>query len=430
MRLILLVWFSLWPVTAFSARLSLEDCLHLALERHPRLKVFRESVSEARARERSAYKDFLPKLWTSYTFTKYRDQTTVVILNRDVPISAKQTYQWQVVLRQPLFHGLALWARHRLAALEADISKVEEVRSRQELIYAVKEAYFRLLEAKRRQQEMFLAQRRLEAHFKDAQAFFTQGLINKADLLQAKVAYLEAKHNLIRATNNLRLAQARLNVLIQEDINAPIEVIDCLDEVVSYPPFKVALDLARKRRPEIVAAKLAIEKAKTGIRLAQSNYYPWLDLTATYQRIGDTADLDRNPYGNTENITFMAEVRWSIFEWGKTADTVSAARSRLRKTEALAQEILDQVTLEVKEAYLGLSEAQERLKLTKASLEQAQENFRLHRERYREQLAATTEVLDAEHLLLVARTNHINALAELHLALARLALAIGLDSLD
>ncbi len=421
----LFLLFLIWPAAVLASPLSLEDCLRLALKRHPRLKVAKETVFEARFREKVALKDFLPRLSTTYTYSHYRDRNTVVILNRDIPISSQDTYQWQVVLNQPVFHGLALWARHRLAALEVDISRAEELRARQELVYAVKEAYFQLLEARRRLEEVSLAVKRLKAHFDDAEAFYSQGLINRADLLQAKVAYMEGRHGLVRAQNAVRLARARLNILLQEDINHPLEIVDSLDQPVIFPSFKEALQRAQKRRPEVVSASLALEKARQGVRLAKSAYYPWVDLVATYQRQGNSPDLERNPYGLTENVIFMAEVRWRLFEWGKTGDEVAAALARLRKAEALRKEILDQIALEVKAAYLGLEEARERLKVTRAALEQAEENFRLHRERYREQLASSTEVLDAEHLLFKARINHLTALVELHLARARLSLAMG-----
>ncbi|MBW1839608.1 MAG: TolC family protein, partial [Deltaproteobacteria bacterium] len=57
--------------------------------------------------------------------------------------------------------------------------------------------------------------------------------------------------------------------------------------------------------------------------------------------------------------------------------------------------------------------------------EQAEENSRLNQERYNEQMATTTDVLDAQTLLTEAQNNYYNALSDYHIAKARLERAVG-----
>ncbi|MGD8758164.1 MAG: TolC family protein, partial [Deltaproteobacteria bacterium] len=59
--------------------------------------------------------------------------------------------------------------------------------------------------------------------------------------------------------------------------------------------------------------------------------------------------------------------------------------------------------------------------------ESAEENFRISKERYKEQVATATEVLDAQTRLTEAKTNHTRVLAEFNVALARLVRAMGTD---
>jgi outer membrane protein len=60
-------------------------------------------------------------------------------------------------------------------------------------------------------------------------------------------------------------------------------------------------------------------------------------------------------------------------------------------------------------------------------VESAEENFRISKERYREQVATATEVLDAQTRLTRARTNHTRALAVFNVAVARLIRAMGIE---
>ena len=59
------------------------------------------------------------------------------------------------------------------------------------------------------------------------------------------------------------------------------------------------------------------------------------------------------------------------------------------------------------------------------TIEQAEENFRINEERYREQMATSTDVLDARTLLSKTMTNYYNALYDFKIAKAALYLAMG-----
>ncbi len=65
--------------------------------------------------------------------------------------------------------------------------------------------------------------------------------------------------------------------------------------------------------------------------------------------------------------------------------------------------------------------------MAKKSVESAEENFRISQERYREQVATATEVLDAQTRLTEARTNYTNSLVVFNLEQARLLRAMGLE---
>ena len=58
--------------------------------------------------------------------------------------------------------------------------------------------------------------------------------------------------------------------------------------------------------------------------------------------------------------------------------------------------------------------------------DQGEEIFRMNEERYKQQVATSTDVLDAQTLLTQARSNYFNALSEHNIAWARLERAMGI----
>ena len=71
--------------------------------------------------------------------------------------------------------------------------------------------------------------------------------------------------------------------------------------------------------------------------------------------------------------------------------------------------------LEVKEAFLNVRESEKNISVAQTAIKQAEENFRLNKELYNEQMATTTDVLDAQTLLTQAQNNYYNALNDYHI---------------
>jgi len=90
------------------------------------------------------------------------------------------------------------------------------------------------------------------------------------------------------------------------------------------------------------------------------------------------------------------------------------------------QELKDNIRLEVKDAYLLLREAEKNIQVTRTAIAQAEENFRINEERYKQQVATSTDVLDAQTLLTRARSNYFNALSDYNISWAKLERAMGI----
>ncbi|OQC54772.1 MAG: Outer membrane efflux protein [Deltaproteobacteria bacterium ADurb.Bin022] len=87
--------------------------------------------------------------------------------------------------------------------------------------------------------------------------------------------------------------------------------------------------------------------------------------------------------------------------------------------------MIDQIALEIKNAYLLLQEAQNQISVSETLIKQAEENFRISEERYKERVATSTEVLDAQTLLTRAKSEYASALGDYNIRLAHLQRAMG-----
>jgi outer membrane protein TolC len=410
-----------------AAPMTLEESIAIALKQSVVIQSAREGVLASEARQKEAFTGFLPKVSTSYGYTRLNEEPFVRL---DPPIGEKITgtennYTWSLDARQPLFTGGRLKANYDIQRLGVDASRQEERGTVQDIVLEVKRSYFSILKARRlvavakQSVEQFSAQKDL------AKSFYEVGIVPRNDYLQAEVRLADVTQGLVRAENRLLEAKARFNTVLRRPIDAAAEVEDILGHTPYETPFEECLKTALEYRPEIRLFAARAEQAGKRVRLVESEFYPSLNVVGSYQRYGDGGDLDGSRYRDPENWSVAAMATWDLWEWGRTKYARDASVSQEKQARNTLIGVQDQVTLEVKNAWLAVKEAEALIAVTEKSIEQAEENYRINQERYREQVSRMTDVLDALTLLTVARASWSNALADYGIARAALERAMG-----
>jgi len=408
--------------------LTLEESIEIALERSLAVYSAREEITAREFAERSAKADFFPKFSTSYSYTRLDEETVgnakYVYGTREFSPLEEYSYEFNITGTQPLFTGWALTITRELASLGVDLAKVQKETAIQNLIVNVKEAYFGILKAEKLEKVAGQAVEQLKAHLRVAQAFYEEGLIAKNELLQTEVQMAQARQDLIRATNRAEIARSLFNKFLRRGLDEEVKIKDILD----YHPVTLTLDQCTERaelnRPEIKEVSLNVASAEKNVGLSKSSYYPMLNLIGNYQ--AQTATEQYIGKRDPDNWTITLTAEWMFWEWGKTKHDVASASAKAAKTKYLLQDIKDNIQLEVKDAYLNLREAEKNIHVAETAVVQAEENFRMNEERYKQQVATSTDVLDAQTLLTQARANYFNALSEHNIAWARLERAMGI----
>ena len=118
-------------------------------------------------------------------------------------------------------------------------------------------------------------------------------------------------------------------------------------------------------------------------------------------------------------------MNWNIFSGLDTKAALSQAKLKVQQLQEQHKDMNEQVQLDVQNAYLKIKETVDRIRTTETAVTQGEENLRLNRERYREQVGTATNVIDAVTLLTKTRVNFFNARYDHQLAKAQLLWAVG-----
>jgi outer membrane protein len=423
--------FFIFTESSFSAeKLTLQQSIDLALKQSVLINSAREGIKGAQAQKQEAFTGFLPKFSTSYSYTRLNEEpfSNVAIPGQPpftMTTGTQDNYTWALEVKQPLFAGGGIVANYQAGRLGADIAAADESAVVQDTIQDVKVAYFTILKAERLLGVAKQAVEQLEAHRNMAQDFFNVGVIPRNDLLRAEVELANGRQNLVRAENAVEMAIAKFNTVLRRDINTPTEVEDILILKPFSKLFNECQKLSLDNRPEIKSYTLKVEQSQKMVNLAKSEYFPVINAVGHYERFGDTPGVSGTPYKDRENWYVMGVASWNFWEWGRTKNRVNASRSRENQTAYALDNVKDQVVLEVKNAWLTLNEAQKQVAVAQKAIEQAEENYRISRERYREQVGTSTDVLDAQTLLTRAKSDYFNALSDYNISMARLERAMG-----
>ncbi len=411
------------PVEIFTLKQTIESAIKANLG----LKSSKEETAAALAVKKARRTQFFPTFSTSYGYNRFDEETATGSFTA-VP---KEEYSFVTSFSQPIFSGFSLLRQYDIAKLGLDRAKIREQLKRQDIILDAKNAYFKLLQ----NQKLYdIAQKtvvQINAQKEVADNFYQVGMTPLNDLLQAQVELANAKQELIIAKNNFDNAESDFNTLLRRPINTPVVLKDILD----YAPFEESLEYclteAEKNRFEIKIADMEVEIAQKELDLTKKDYYPSIDLQGNYFRYGTQWDVDGGDgIYDPDGWNLQAVAKWNFWEWGRTRYGVKEKHSRLSQAQLNKQETIDNINLEVKNAYLQTQEAERAIKTVETAIEQAKENFRINQERYKEQISTQTDVLIAQTLLSRTMTNYYNALYAFKISKATLYRAIGREVIE
>jgi len=249
-----------------------------------------------------------------------------------------------------------------------------------------------------------------------ARSRFKAGDLLKADLLNIEVQESMARENLILAEHNLELTRKAFLGLL--GLHEGQVLIDTVQENEQELPE----DRGYSKRSELKGYEGQIEAAEAELRMARGGLYPTIDGLAHYQ-------YDNGFVLGGSGDSWMGGVRvnYPLFTGGKTEAEIAQARAKLARLAAEKNKLELAMELEIKQAELAYSQAEQRLLVTEKMYEQAQESARLSRVRFKEGVILASDLMDVETRLTEARVRRTVARAAIRVAVADLRRATGLS---
>ncbi len=344
-------------------------------------------------------------------------------LNTPPPLDIFRT---QLTAAAPLYDAGQTSRRVKDAKLSAQGAAESAQRTRQEVIFQVVKAYTDELLARENVRVAEAAVKAAQSDLERAQARQDQGQAVPSDLLTARAHLAETQETLLEAQNGVELAHAALNVAMGLADDAPTAIEAGLKES-KFEAGTLAdqQQLALKSRPDLREASLGSERAANGQHMARAEFLPKLNAFGSWEE-DNQAFLTRG--GN--NWTAGVSLNFNIFDGGANRARLAAAHARQAQAQAQVAQMVAAVKLQVREAYLNLATAQQRIEVSRQAQSEAEESLRILQNRYEAGLATITDLLQVETANTSAQTNYLNAVSDYRRSYAALELATGALAAD
>ena len=418
-----------------SGPVSLEQAVNIALKNNPTVHAAAAYSNAAQHAIDAAKAGYMPQLNFSEGFTRGNNPVYVFgtlltqrqftaanfdlgFLNTPPPLD---NFRTQFSASMPLYDFGRTSGRIKDARIQAQGVQENASRTEQSVVFDVINAYLNGLLAQEQVRVAQAAVTMAQADLRRAQAREKQGLAVASDVLSAQTQLAQAKENLIRAQNGVAISQAALNMAMGVPEDAPTRTEGKLAGVkVSVGDLASLQQQALKQRPDYHEAQLQAERAGNSVSLAKKEFLPRIDMMGSWEQDNQTfASRGGNNWVAGATLTF------NIFNGGARRARIAESKAYQQRAEAMRSHMESAVRLQVREAYLNLNAARQRVEVSSDSAAQAQESLRILRNRYDAGLATIMDVLRAETMRTSAQSNHLNAVYDYRMAFAALELATG-----
>jgi outer membrane protein TolC len=397
--------FSLPPARAQEKGIKVltrEEALRIALEKNKdiqKAQEYRNSVMGRYVEERSAA---LPQLQLSGGYGRDRDDATKEVFRGLFP-AEKETWGAEVSVSQVLYAfgrvGAAIRAAKIGLATAEDQLKIfqqaawRDVSSAFDDVLLAKEIY--ALAVQNYDQKVRIQDETRRKH--------AAGVATDYDVLAADVAVENARPEVIRRENQIRVTREKLRFLLGLE-GEEVDARGTFEETISpYPAYEKGVEMAWKNRPDLSDLQKRIGIAVELVNIYDAGDKPRVDLKGSYgYRDINYFDVSR---GDGQVWSAGVFLTFPFFDGMRSRGKTTQAKSDLSSLKIDEAKLKDSIALQVRDAVNACREAEEIVKALSGTVRQAEKLLSMAEKGYEYGVKTKLDVDDAQLSVIQAKGN-------------------------
>jgi len=412
LKTILFLFFT----TGLFAQISIQNAWQNVLSENDALKASHNDIRHSVLKKESAEGMYLPSVSLTGSYTHLNDNigldtsgisNFLGALPRPVPFPSEIDFLDQDIALIDLQVLYPFYMGGKIdAAQDAYAGKVAEARAKHRIakdkaFLQLVKLYYGVIMTKSLHQTRLESQKALQLHYEHAKKLKEQGQISRAELLNAQVKLDIAKIETTKAAHKVDIVTSAFYKMIKRksDPKSSLFVSKKLGSKYRYTTQSIehyaAIDVLNAKSKQ-ASAMIDVEEAA---------WYPEVLGFANVNLHKGNSPLEEL----APNWLVGVGVKFDLFSRKDRAKEIEAAKVLHSKVASLKAQAKQDLSLAVQRTYNEILLYKDEFNSLSSSLALAHENYKLRSLAFKEGLATSVEVVDAQMLLSGAKTQRLNA---------------------
>ncbi|RKD89827.1 TolC family protein [Mangrovibacterium diazotrophicum] len=327
-----------------------------------------------------------------------------------IPLEDHSTYDANIEAYFNIYNGKKTKLSVEKAEAQADMAEHIAQASQSEIHYEVASYYLDLLRTnefeKIIEQNIYRNSKRLD----QITQLYDNGVVLKSDLLRAQLQLSQQKVNLQKMQNNKALAGQHLNLLMGYEDAHPLQLADSIEYAVPDTAMLYAdyISVALKQSPFEKMADTQISMSELEQKEIKAEKLPRIGMFGKYSY--SYPQIMLYPYSTSPYLLGIAGVKisYNLSSLYHNKHKESAAALEVQQQYLAKEQTEETLRTKINEAYKRFKEDQDNIEVSKISVQQAEENYRIVNQTYFNKLALLTDLLEADTQLQQAQFDLVN----------------------
>ena len=423
--LLILLILTSFSLKSQSQKLSLSECIDLAIENNENLKnsILEEKISKALSNE------YLSIGFPQINFDggiKYNHEVPKSLLDISrfmpgVPEGTEQEVQFgqaydgrvDLFVNQMIFNGsyfVGLSAAKELVKLSEKLTERNVI----DIHESVSKAYYTTLNTKSRVDLVNSNIDRLDALLKQTKSLYENGFVEKLDLDRIQVSFNNLKSEKIKADRLYDLSLAVLKFQIGISVDKKIELIEEFnEELVTAFTFDLnEFDYSKRIEYSILQTDKNLKFYE--LKNNRSQYLP--QVYANYNYGYNTSASQSNIFFESDRWkkfgTFGLQVIVPIFDGFLKRSRINQSKFKIEQVENQMLFLERSINLQINQSLAAYQNSKESLKIASENLVLAQDVYFASEKKYAQGVGSNLELIDSNNSLKIAQNQYYNSLYE------------------
>lgn len=321
------------------------------------------------------------------------------------------SHNYNVEVTQPLYRGGKIRYSIKRASLEKQIASLNTTNDKAEIKILLLQNYMDLFSLYKQMEVLARNIEESNLRLKDIRRMKKEGIVTRNDEIRSELQLTNDELAFREAQDNISIVSQQLDVILGLDETLLIQP----DTTLLYQPILLQtcdeyVQQAYTNYPELNLARYNTLLAKNDILIARADYLPSLSLRAANTLARPLTTSMEDVFANNWNVALS--LSYNLSSLFQNNHKMHEARHYVNLRKNWEEQVMQNIRVQVRSAFIRHNEALDRVHALILSVTQAEENYRIVRNRYMNQLSILTDLLDASNVRLEAELQLTNARTE------------------